>query len=197
MQNWIEIGLNWINSGSGWDQNTIEKRLKSNSKSLFFRRTSEARKKALDDICARAQSKDNTLPQLFVCPEGTNTNRKALIQFKIGAFAPGVPVQPVLIRYPGTERIDAVTWTYNQNYSYIFSVWYLLAKPINRVEIEFLPVYCPNSDEKNSAELYAKNVQKAMAAALNVPAMDISYGVYYKEYCQKHNTYIDEDDKKK
>lgn len=162
---------------------------------LIFRRTNETRKRALEEICARAQSTDNMLPQLFLCPEGTNTNRKALIQFKIGAFAPGVPVQPVLIRYPGTERIDAVTWTFNQNHSYIFSVWYLLANPINRVEVEFMPVYQPSPEEKSSPELYAKNVQKVMADALGVPCLDVSYGAFYKEYCQKHNTYID--DKKK
>jgi len=160
------------------------------------RRTNETRKRALEEICARAHSSDNLLPQLFVCPEGTNTNRKALIQFKIGAFAPGVPIQPVLIRYPGTERIDAVTWTYNQRHSYIFSVWYLLSNPVNRVEVEFLPVYTPSPEEKAKPELYAKNVQMVMAEALGVPAMDISYAGYYKEYCQKHNTYV-EDTKKK
>ena len=155
---------------------------------IFYRRTSETRKRALQEICDRARSTDHSLPQLFLCPEGTNTNRKALIQFKIGAFAPGVPVQPVLIKYPGTERIDAVTWTYNQNYSYVFSVWYLLSNPINRVVVEFLPIYTPNDEEKNNPEVFAKNVQKLMAEALNIPAMDISYGAYYKEYCNKFNT---------
>ena len=89
---------------------------------LIYRRTSETRKRALEMICERARSTDNFLPQLFLCPEGSNTNRKALIQFKVGAFAPGVPVQPVLIRYPGTERVDPITWTFNQSHSYIFSV---------------------------------------------------------------------------
>ena len=36
--------------------------------------------------------------------------------------------------------------------------------------------------------MFAKNVQKLMAEALNIPAMDISYGAYYKEYCNKFNT---------
>jgi len=156
------------------------------------RRSSDSRKKALEDICARAQSSDNKLPQLFLCPEGTNTNRKVLIQFKIGAFAPGVPVQPVLIRYPGTERIDATTWTYHQTHSYKFSVWYLLANPINRVEIEFLPVYIPNEEEKNKPELFAKNVQVIMADALGVTATDVSYGAAYKEYCKRNDTYIED-----
>ena len=188
---------------------------------FFHRRTSETRKQALQDICDRARSTDHLLPQLFLCPEGTNTNRKALIQFKIGnveireitassrscitpsnqliifclfpsqnigAFAPGVPVQPVLIKYPGTERIDAITWTYNQNYGYMFSVWYLLANPINRVVVEFLPIYNPTEEEKQSPELYAKNVQKIMAEALDIPAMDISYGAQYKKYCNQYDT---------
>jgi len=160
------------------------------------RRSSETRRKALEDIRDRAQSSDNKLPQLFLCPEGTNTNRKVLIQFKIGAFAPGVPVQPVLIRYPGTERIDPTTWTYHQpTHTYKFSVWYILANPINRVEVEFLPVYTPNEEEKSKPELFAKNVQLIMAEALGVPATDISYGAAYKEYCKRNDTYIE--DKKK
>lgn len=101
-----------------------------------------------------------------------------------------------MIRYPGTERVDAITWTYNQSHGYIFSVWYLLANPINRVEVEFLPVYTPNPEEQANPEIYAKNVQQVMADALGVPAMDISYGAYYKEYCKQHNTYIEDKNKK-
>lgn len=150
----------------------------------------------MEMICERARSPDNNLPQLFLCPEGTNTNRKVLIQFKVGAFAPGVPVQPVLIRYPGTERVDPITWTYNQSHSYKFSVWYLLANPINRVEVEFLPVYTPNVEEVSKAEVYAKNVQKLMAEALEIQATEISCGAFYKEYCKQQNTYIQEDSEK-
>ena len=64
----------------------------------------------------------------------------------------------------------------------MFSVWYLLANPINRVVVEFLPIYNPTEEEKQSPELYAKNVQKIMAEALDIPAMDISYGAQYKNY---------------
>ena len=49
-------------------------------------------------------------PQLFIFPEGSCSNRKALMSFKLGAFYPGKPVQPVLIRYP--NNIDTVTWTW-------------------------------------------------------------------------------------
>jgi len=151
------------------------------------RRTASARKEAKDVIVARALSQDDNLPQLFLCPEGTNTNRRALIQFKLGAFNPGVPVQPVAIRYPGHDRIDAITWTFNQKHSYMFSLWYLLSSPVNRVEIEFLPVYTPSQEEKQSPELFAKNVQLCLAEALSLPSTDITFTKYYNDYCAQHN----------
>ena len=49
-------------------------------------------------------------PQLLIFPEGSTSNRKALMSFKPGAFYPGKPVQPVLVRYP--NKIDTVTWTW-------------------------------------------------------------------------------------
>ena len=38
-------------------------------------------------------------PAVLVFPEGTTTNGTALIRFRSGAFEPGLPVQPVLLRY--------------------------------------------------------------------------------------------------
>ena len=49
-------------------------------------------------------------PQLLIFPEGSTSNRKALMSFKLGAFYSSKPVQPVLIRYP--NRVDTVTWTW-------------------------------------------------------------------------------------
>lgn len=39
-------------------------------------------------------------PPIIIFPEGTTTNQEALISFKAGAFVPGVPVQPMTIKYP-------------------------------------------------------------------------------------------------
>jgi len=153
------------------------------------RRTSSSRQEAKDLITARSLSKDDNLPQLFLCPEGTNTNRRALIQFKLGAFTPGVPVQPVAIRYPGHDAPrDDITWTFNQKHSYMFSLWLLLAKlGLNRVEIEYLDVYRPSPEERAHPELYAKNVQLALSKALNLPATDLTFTKYYNQYCAMHN----------
>merc|ERR1712013_613735 len=48
--------------------------------------------------------------QVLIFPEGTCTNRTALITFRLGAFIPGVPVQPVILRYDNCY--DTVTWTW-------------------------------------------------------------------------------------
>ena len=48
--------------------------------------------------------------QVALFPEGTTTNRKCLISFKTGAFQPGVPVQPVVVKWP--NHFDCVTWAF-------------------------------------------------------------------------------------
>jgi hypothetical protein len=48
----------------------------------------------------RRRAIDNKWPHVMLFPEGTTTNGKAIISFKTGAFSPGLPVQPMIIRYP-------------------------------------------------------------------------------------------------
>jgi len=101
-------------------------------------------------------------------------------------------------RYPGFDRAhDAITWTFHQNHSYLFSVWYLLANPFNRVEIEFLPVYKPSPAEISDPELFAKNVQIEMSKKLGVEATDITYAKFYEEYCRNTNTLLEDQVKEK
>lgn len=42
----------------------------------------------------------NKFPRVLLFPEGTTTNGRFLISFQRGAFVPGFPIQPVVIRYP-------------------------------------------------------------------------------------------------
>ncbi|GLH16239.1 Uncharacterized protein GBIM_20573 [Gryllus bimaculatus] len=98
-------------------------------------------------------------PSVLIFPEGTCTNRSCLITFKPGAFYPGVPVQPVCIRYP--NKLDTVTWTWEG--------------PGASCEIEFLPVYHPDARERADPKLFASNVRRLMARALGVPVSDYTY----------------------
>ncbi|XP_018336785.1 lysophosphatidylcholine acyltransferase isoform X1 [Agrilus planipennis] len=131
----------------------------------------DSRHNTIKEIIKRAKS-DLDWPQILIFPEGTCTNRSCLITFKPGAFYPGVPVQPVCIRYP--NKLDTVTWTW-EGPSALKLLWLTLTQVHSYCEIEFLPVYRPNEEEKRDPKLYANNVRRVMAKALGVPTVDYTY----------------------
>ncbi|KAG5899387.1 hypothetical protein JTB14_036875 [Gonioctena quinquepunctata] len=131
----------------------------------------DSRQNTIKEIINRATS-DLDWPQILVFPEGTCTNRSCLITFKPGAFYPGVPIQPVCIRYP--NKLDTVTWTW-EGPSALKLLWLTLTQPYSNCEIEFLPVYTPTEEEKRDPKLFANNVRAVMAKALGVPVIDYSY----------------------
>lgn len=148
---------------------------------LVRRSSPTSRMDAHAEIRARALS--NGMPRLVIFPEGTTTNGRALIVFKPGAFAPGVAVQPVTVRFPpfdpkgflGLWGYMDPSWVYgNPNLAGI--ALGLMARPVNRVEMTFLPVYTPNAAERADAKLFAANVREVMAAALRVPMTGHSLG---------------------
>ncbi|KAJ8713716.1 hypothetical protein PYW07_014086 [Mythimna separata] len=130
-----------------------------------------SRQNTIKEIIERATSKENW-PQVLIFPEGTCTNRSCLITFKPGGFYPGVPVQPVTIRYPNAR--DTVTWTW-EGPGALKLLWLTLTQVHSSCEIEFLPVYYPSEEEKRDPKLYARNVRDVMAKALGVPVLDYTY----------------------
>uniref|UniRef100_A0A8D2J7Q8 Lysophosphatidylcholine acyltransferase 1 n=2 Tax=Varanus komodoensis TaxID=61221 RepID=A0A8D2J7Q8_VARKO len=131
----------------------------------------DSRRKTVEEIKRRAQSKGKW-PQIMIFPEGTCTNRSCLITFKPGAFIPGVPVQPVILRYP--NKLDTITWTW-QGPGALKILWLTLCQFHNYVEIEFLPVYVPSDEERKNPSLYARNVRHVMAKALGVSVTDYTF----------------------
>ncbi|CAK7298558.1 Lysophosphatidylcholine acyltransferase 1 [Vulpes lagopus] len=131
----------------------------------------DSRRKTVEQIRRRAQS-NGKWPQMMIFPEGTCTNRTCLITFKPGAFIPGVPVQPVVLRYP--NKLDTITWTW-QGPGALKILWLTLCQFHNRVEIEFLPVYSPSEEEKKDPALYASNVRRVMAEALGISVTDYTF----------------------
>lgn len=131
----------------------------------------DSRRKTVEEIKRRAHS-GGAWPQIMIFPEGTCTNRSCLITFKPGAFIPAVPVQPVVIRYP--NQLDSITWTW-QGPGAFKILWLTLCQFHNKFEIEYLPTYSPSEEEKKNPALFANNVRRLMAKALQVPVTDYSF----------------------
>ncbi|XP_026112199.1 lysophosphatidylcholine acyltransferase 1 [Carassius auratus] len=131
----------------------------------------DSRRKTVEEIKRRACS-DGEWPQIMIFPEGTCTNRSCLIAFKPGAFIPGVPVQPVLLRYP--NEMDTISWTW-QGPGAFKILWLTLCQLHNSIEIEYLPTYSPSEEEKKDPALFASNVRRIMAKALGLPIIDYSF----------------------
>ena len=68
----------------------------------IFQADKNSRIETIKEIRRRAHDK-NWHP-IAIFPEGTCTNRMAYISFKPGAFIPGLPVQPVLLKYKDRVR---------------------------------------------------------------------------------------------
>lgn len=145
--------------------------LKTQEPVLVSRQDANSRQKSIRDIHHRATAKENW-PQLGMFPEGTCTNRQALISFKAGAFIPGCSVQPVVIRYP--NELDTYTWTM-VGPGGMKLLWLTMCQLYSRFEIEYLPVYNPSGEEKENPKLFATNVRKVMASALDVPITDHTF----------------------
>ncbi|CAM9313787.1 unnamed protein product [Rangifer tarandus platyrhynchus] len=138
---------------------------------LVTRDDPNSRRTTREEILKRVTS-NRKWPQILIFPEGVCTNRSCLVTFKLGAFSPGVPVQPVLLRYP--NPLDTVTWTW-QGFTGFQACMLTLSQPFTRVEVEFMPVYIPNIQERKDPVLFANTVRIIMANALGVPVTDHTY----------------------
>lgn len=107
-------------------------------------------------------------PVFTLAPEGTTKSKECLLKFRKGAFVPGKPVLPVLLKYPC--RHFHVGW--GIPWSDAFHVWRLLSQFLNHCEIEILSPYHPSLEEQNDPVLYADNVRALMGNALNVDLVD-------------------------
>uniref|UniRef100_A0A8C8WKG1 Lysophosphatidylcholine acyltransferase 1 n=1 Tax=Panthera leo TaxID=9689 RepID=A0A8C8WKG1_PANLE len=137
--------------------------MKAESRNIPIWGSDSRENRLYSELCLRSSFFPFHSSKIMIFPEGTCTNRTCLITFKPGAFIPGVPVQPVVLRYP------------NKLVSVLKILWLTLCQFHNRVEIEFLPVYSPSDEEKKDPALYASNVRRVMAEALGVSVTDYTY----------------------
>lgn len=126
---------------------------------------------------------DENWDQFMIFPEGTTSNRQALMSFKPGGFLPGKPVQPVLIKYH--LKHDTVSWTWDQPHGFISCFLYTICQLVNEVELQFLPPYEPSEPEQMDPMLFANNVRQEMAKALGVPMCDMTFEDIKNKYSTK------------
>lgn len=111
---------------------------------------------------------DNLWPHVAIFPEGTTTNGKVLISFKTGAFSPGLPVQPMVVRYRNVNPAWVNTGPY-----VVFL--HLMTQPMNFMEVEYLAVAVPTRHEIEHPHSFANRVRRSMAEALKIGCTDHTF----------------------
>ncbi|CAG5078978.1 Oidioi.mRNA.OKI2018_I69.PAR.g9139.t1.cds [Oikopleura dioica] len=104
------------------------------------RENRKSRSKTVHEIIERVQS-EQPVPQISLFPEGTVTNGESLVQFKVGAFIPKVPVQPVSITFEGW---NTAAWGHEGLGWYVF---YTLGNFRIKLTYDYLPVVPPLESE--------------------------------------------------
>lgn len=132
----------------------------------------KSRQNAVKELQYRVITTRGQWPHICIFPEGTCTNGKCLISFKPGAFIPGCPVQPVLLRFLNDS--ETYSWTWDGPGLSLLAVL-VLCQLSNDAEIEFLPVWNPSEEEREDPKLYAENVRQHMARCLNLPVTGHSF----------------------
>ncbi|KAL7158593.1 hypothetical protein ABFS83_02G154600 [Erythranthe nasuta] len=128
-----------------------------------------SRKHAVNEIKRKASC--NRFPRVLLFPEGTTTNGRSLISFQLGAFIPGYPVQPVIVRYPHVHFDQS--WG---NISIAKLMFRMFTQFHNFMEVEYLPLVSPHENRKENAVHFAERTGHTIASALNVEQTLHSYG---------------------
>lgn len=119
----------------------------------------------------RQQEGKNLLTgSIVVFPEGTTTNGSFLLPFRTGAFAAGLPVQPILLKY------DFVA--FNPSWETISPkkhIVRLLAQPSHRCHVISLPQIAPTGESKEDVRDFANRARDAIAEAGGLQKSDLGY----------------------
>ncbi|KAH1073641.1 hypothetical protein J1N35_025969 [Gossypium stocksii] len=165
----FSFGYQWIRRKGKPAPREIAPIVVSNHVIYVNRFSPASRKNAVNEIKRRASC--DKFPRVLLFPEGTTTNGKVLISFQLGAFIPGHPIQPIIVRYPHVH--------FDQSWGLISLaklMFRMFTQFHNYMEVEYLPIIVPPDNEKLSAVHFAERTGQAMASALNVVQTSHSYG---------------------
>jgi len=151
---------------------------------LFIeRRSKESRSRCVREIKDRTRSyfsEPGFWHPLAIYPEGTVTNGRVMLQFKLGAFIPAAPVLPMCITQPHTHFNPALVNPYEvlnptKEAPSSWIMWRTLCQFRNYMEISYLPVQ--RIEDSEGVEEFAKRVQGKMAAHIGVPIYKLTKGM--------------------
>ncbi|KAG5402533.1 hypothetical protein IGI04_017140 [Brassica rapa subsp. trilocularis] len=165
----FSFGYHWIRRKGKPARRDIAPIVVSNHVIYVNRFSQESRKNAVHEIKRKASS--DRFPRLLLFPEGTTTNGKVLISFQLGAFIPGYPIQPVVVRYPHVHFDQS--WG---NISLLMLMFRMFTQFHNFMEVEYLPVIYPSDTQKQNAVRLSQKTSHAIATSLNVVQTSHSYG---------------------
>uniref|UniRef100_A0A7S3LRV8 Phospholipid/glycerol acyltransferase domain-containing protein n=1 Tax=Aplanochytrium stocchinoi TaxID=215587 RepID=A0A7S3LRV8_9STRA len=149
--------------------NPLSKRVTKATQNIMVDRANRENKDAAKEAIIERATSPEWKRRVVLFPEGTTHNRTSLIQFKGGAFNPGVPIQPVVIRWD-----EEIAWA-SGSASRMWLALRALAEPYHVCQVEFLPVYHPNDEEKENPIFFANNVREVMAKALDVGTTEFGF----------------------
>eukprot|EP01084_Bolivina_argentea_P207044 353344_1 len=127
---------------------------------VYIDRSSKAARREVVNTIKKHAQNPNSVP-LAIFPQGTCSNTKTLTQFKCGAFIPGVKVLPTAVVYTNWFCDMALLG------GLFLEGVHACCQFINFARIKFLQPYEPSEQEKTDPVLFANNVRKVVADALN------------------------------
>ncbi|KAG2464849.1 PCAT1 acyltransferase, partial [Polypterus senegalus] len=129
-------------------------------------------------IVMKAESKDipvwgtliKYIRPVFVSRSDQDSRKKTVEEIKRRAHSKGKwPQVHLFLQFPCS------LWYCGILTNWFDILWLTLCQLHNVVEIEFLPVYTPSEEEKKNPAVFANNVRRIMAKALDVPVTDYSF----------------------
>ena len=131
----------------------------------------KGRAEALEAIRRRAHCA-NTYP-LLIFPGAVCSNCRELIEFKRGAFEPGVPIQPVGIAYPARHfDLTHSRWP-------LWDMYRTMCQLVNFMTVTFLPIQFPDDEDKAHPAEWMRRVRETMGRSLDMQLVPYNYEAEY------------------
>lgn len=131
------------------------------------RNSRDSRRESMRAITERSrQSVDPdqaSWPQLVIFPEGSTGNGSEIMRFRLGAFTPGVAIQPAVVSYDCGPLDPCLA---NGGPDVVLTAGLLCTRVCHELHLRYLDVRQPTKAEVKDPALFAENTRRVMAKAL-------------------------------